>query len=96
MINLGAFTMPPRPQTAVNGRLSLTSPTPLVQRAVLIFMKENENYGVLTPNMQAHVSMMAIVGALTGQIVFGILGDQVRCVCFGFEWTTAGLLVCLA
>lgn len=41
-------------------------------------MKENKAYGVLTPGVQAHVSMMAIVGALTGQIFFGIIGDQVR------------------
>lgn len=40
-------------------------------------MKENKDYGVLTPSVQAHVSMMAIVGALTGQIIFGVLGDQV-------------------
>lgn len=41
-------------------------------------MKENASYGVLTPDTQAHVSMMAILGALTGQIIFGIIGDQVK------------------
>jgi hypothetical protein len=40
-------------------------------------MKQNENYGVLSPDMQAQISMMAIVGALTGQLFFGVLGDEV-------------------
>ncbi len=39
-------------------------------------MKQNPDYGVLTPDIQANVSMMAIVGALSGQLIFGVLGDQ--------------------
>jgi PHS family inorganic phosphate transporter-like MFS transporter len=39
-------------------------------------MKQNKNYGVLTPDLQSLVSLMAIVGALCGQLFFGILGDQ--------------------
>lgn len=45
---------------------------------VLLMMKQNKNYGPLTPDTQAHVSMMAILGALSGQIIFGVLGDQVQ------------------
>lgn len=41
-------------------------------------MKQNKNYGVLTPDVQAQISMMAIVGALSGQLFFGVLGDEVR------------------
>lgn len=48
-----------------------------IQHADLLMMKQNENYGVLSPDMQAQISMMAIVGALTGQLFFGVLGDEV-------------------
>jgi hypothetical protein len=41
-------------------------------------MRQNKNYGVLTPDVQAQISMMAIVGALSGQLFFGVLGDEVR------------------
>ena len=41
-------------------------------------MKQNKNYGALTPDVQAQISMMAIVGALSGQLFFGVLGDEVR------------------
>ncbi len=50
-------------------------PTP---PTALLMMKQNKNYGVLTPDVQAQISMMAIVGALTGQLFFGVLGDEVR------------------
>lgn len=43
---------------------------------VLLMMKQNESYGVLTPDMQAKCSFMAIIGALCGQLLFGLLGDQ--------------------
>ena len=43
-----------------------TDPPARIHTQVLIFMKEVKEYGVLTPVVQAHVSMMAIVGALTG------------------------------
>lgn len=55
-------------------------------------MKENEDYGMLTPTVQAHVSMMAILGALTGQIIFGVLGDQV-CVRCGIMYADAWMHV---
>lgn len=42
----------------------------------LLMMKQNKSYGPLTPDVQSQVSMMAIVGALTGQVFFGVLGDQ--------------------
>lgn len=41
-------------------------------------MRQNKSYGVLTPDVQTQISMMAIVGALTGQLFFGVLGDEVR------------------
>lgn len=44
----------------------------------LLMMKQNKNYGVLTPDVQAQISMMAIVGALSGQLFFGVLGDEVH------------------
>ena len=44
----------------------------------LLMMKQNKSYGPLTPDVQSQVSMMAIVGALTGQVFFGVLGDQVN------------------
>ena len=45
-------------------------------------MKQND-YGVpLTHDTQRWVSLMTILGALTGQIMFGVLGDS-----FGRKWT---------
>lgn len=47
-----------------------------------MMMKQND-YGVpLTHDTQRWVSLMTILGALTGQIMFGVLGDQ-----FGRKWT---------
>ena len=43
---------------------------------VLIMMKQNESYGLLTPDMQTQCSFMAIIGAAVGQLLFGFLGDQ--------------------
>jgi len=43
---------------------------------VLLMMRQNESYGPLTPDVQTHVSFMAIVGAMAGQLCFGFLGDQ--------------------
>lgn len=84
----GVWCLPPPSATY------LFTPLPRVSNPneqVLLFMKENKDYGVLTPQVQAHVSMMAILGALTGQVIFGILGDQ-----YGRRGTflvTAGLTI---
>jgi hypothetical protein len=63
--------------------LTYSSPsTPTTNHSViniaLLMMKQNKSYGPLTPDVQSQVSMMAIVGALTGQVFFGVLGDQVN------------------
>lgn len=39
-------------------------------------MKQKKEYGVLTPDVQTKVTMMAVLGALTGQLLFGLLGDE--------------------
>jgi hypothetical protein len=38
---------------------------------VLLMMKQNESYGPLTPDVQTQCSLMAIVGAIVGQLLFG-------------------------
>lgn len=43
---------------------------------VLLMMKQNKNYGPLTPDVQTQCSFMAIVGAIAGQLLFGVMGDQ--------------------
>jgi len=43
---------------------------------VLLMMKQNKSYGPLTPEVQTQCSLMAIVGAMVGQLLFGFLGDQ--------------------
>ena len=47
-----------------------TDPPARIHTQVLIFMKEVKEYGVLTPVVQAHVSMMAIVGGLDRLVLF--------------------------
>ncbi|GAB5033602.1 inorganic phosphate [Nannochloropsis oceanica] len=42
----------------------------------LLMMTQNKSYDVLTPDVQTQISMMAIVGALAGQLFFGVLGDE--------------------
>lgn len=51
-----------------------------MQNVALLMMKQNQDryYVKLTPDIQGQVSMMAIVGAMCGQMIFGIVGDQVR------------------
>lgn len=62
----------------------LTPSVPLsvvvVQNVALLMMKQNQDryFVKLTPDIQGQVSMMAIVGAMCGQMIFGVVGDQVR------------------
>lgn len=59
---------------------------------IALEMMEQNDYGVpLTPSIRAAVSMMTVVGALAGQLIFGVCGDQ-----FGRKWTfisTAALTI---
>jgi MFS family permease len=52
----------------------------VLQNVALLMMKQNQDryFVKLTPDIQGQVSMMAIVGAMCGQMIFGVVGDQVR------------------
>jgi len=57
----------------------------------LMMMQQNPSYGTLDRDTKTQVSLMAVVGALCGQVLFGLCGDQ-----FGRKWTfiaTAALTI---
>jgi len=43
----------------------------------LLMMKEVDYIHPLTRDIQANISIMAVLGAMVGQLLFGIMGDRV-------------------
>jgi len=44
----------------------------------LLMMKEVDYIHPLTREIQAHITVMAVFGAVVGQLLFGVMSDRVR------------------